>query len=97
MIGVNPTTLREWEMGNPLSRVSAKRIGTWCMQVEQFLETVDHGSLGEVTGGDWLHVTVASQQLAMSYGTIYRKCRQGLLGCLDLGPLGLYVDTNSVS
>lgn len=97
MIGVNPTTLKEWELGNPLSRTSAKRIGEWFMQVNKFMEETDRDVLTGVAGGGWVHITVASQRLAMSYGTIIRKCQQGLLGCLDLGPLGLYVDVNNVS
>lgn len=91
MIGVSPTALREWEAGVPLSRRSAERVSEWYFQVASFVDSPEGELLGLVSSGELVHVTVASQRLAMSYGTIIRQCRTGLLQCADLGPLGLYV------
>lgn len=89
MIGVSPTALRDWEEGVPLSRASAQRVSKWHLSVDTV--GVDEEVAESIRNGELLHVTVASQQLAMSYGTITEKCRSGLLRCVDLGPLGLYI------
>lgn len=96
MIGVSPTALRDWEDGVSLSRVSAERIAHWCKQVIEFSTEADEQLLKQVEEGTLVHVTVASQRLAMSYGTIQEKCRTGSLRCSSLGPLGLYIHRNEL-
>lgn len=96
MIGVSPTALRDWELSVSLSRVSAERIAKWYLEVEAFTRGADKLLLRAVERGRLLHVTVASQVLAMSWGTITEKCQSGVLRCVDLGPLGTYVHADDL-
>lgn len=91
MIGVSPTALRSWENGRALSSVSAKRVASWYTEVQEHGTSVEDDLLDQIELGQLVHVTVASQQLAMSYSTILQKCQGGMLRCVDLGPLGLYI------
>lgn len=91
MIGVSPTALREWESGVSLSRTSAQRIGAWYQTFREYVQTIDPKVAEALTNGELVHVTIASQQLAMSWGTITEKCQAGALRCISLGPLGTYV------
>ena len=91
MIGVSPTALRDWERGGSPSRISSRRVAQWYQEVEEFEHSIEAGVFLDLEIGALVHVTNASQQLAMSYGTIVEKCREGMLRCVDLGPLGLYI------
>lgn len=91
MIGVSPTALQRWEEGAPLSRTSAERVATWWNEVQGYGTVVEDDLLEMIELGTLVHVTVASQQLAMSYGSILERCRTGMLRCVHLGPLGFYL------
>jgi DNA-binding XRE family transcriptional regulator len=90
MIGVSPTALKVWEDGGNLSRASAERVVKWYELAQE--SGVADNLLKQIQDGNLIHVTVASQQLAMSYGTILEKCRSGVLTCVDLGAFGLYIN-----
>lgn len=91
MIGVPPTALRLWEDGSTPSRPCAARIANWYQFLAAWVASADEKLLDMVAQGELIHVTVASQRLAMSYSTITEKCRTQVLRCYNLGPLGVYV------
>jgi hypothetical protein len=88
MMGVQPIAVRRWESGEVIPALdSCLKVQAW---YEQAIDTLQQAGIGSLT--DLVHVSLASQFLARSYATLERMCRSGALKCVDLGPLGLYVE-----
>jgi hypothetical protein len=87
MMGVQPIAVRGWESGGITPTLdSCNKVQAW---YEQAVDTLRRADIGSV---DLVHVSQASQFLARSYATLDRMCKSGALRCVDLGPLGLYVE-----
>jgi predicted transcriptional regulator len=87
MIGVQPIAVRGWETGQITpTQDSCNKVQAWYERAVDTLRQADIGSR------DLVHVSQASQFLARSYVTLDRMCKSGALKCVDLGPLGLYVE-----
>ncbi len=96
LIGVAPGALQAWESGKVKpTRASLEKVDRWYRGA---LRDVDTGPEG-VDGfefGDYVHISVASQEFAMAYVSIVAKCHQGLVSSVHFDTLGWYIHTSEL-
>lgn len=94
MIGIQPIMIGSWESGkNRPSARSAVKVANWFTHAKEVLDSL---AGHPVRSGELLHVSLASEQLGISYATITDWCQRNLIECVDLGTLGLYVRREQV-
>ncbi len=87
MIGVGPAALSQWESGRRKpNRASLTRIGQWYCRVTRQPE------FREADFTKLIHITVASQKLALSYSTIVKWCREGRVDAVQFDGLGWFLN-----
>lgn len=86
MIGVGSVQLAAWESGetSPIA-ANVSRVATW------YERTLDELIEHDVRSANLDHISTAAQYLARSYATIESMCDMGLLECVRLGGLGVFL------
>jgi DNA-binding XRE family transcriptional regulator len=89
LIGVPPHSLAAWERGvmSP-SKASMAKVVDWYTGARAMGDTVDPPGL--------MPLSTASQLLGVGMTTMLDRCRTGALTCVDLGPLGVFVEADEV-
>lgn len=89
LIGVPPHSLATWERGmmSP-SAASMAKVITWHEKAMAMADKVDPAG--------WMPLSTASQLLGVGMTTMLDRCRTGALTCVDLGPLGVFVEADEV-
>lgn len=89
LIGVPPHSLAAWERGvmSP-SATSMAKVTAWYEKAVAMADKVDAPGL--------MPLSTASQLLGVGMTTMLDRCRTGALTCVDLGPLGVFVEADEV-
>lgn len=92
LIGVNPVAIPRWEAGKVKpSRMSLRKVGAWYLRVSGNQQVVD------TDFSQFIHVTTASQKLAMSYPSLLRHCDDMGVRTIQFPGLGLFLNRSDLA